>query len=385
MKVTSIVSPEDQSVTFVELFFDLVFVFSITQVVGLLHAGITGGAVARAVLVFWLVWWAWTQFTWALNAANTDHSHIQLSTLFATAIAFFMAVSVPEIFAGGPLWFAVPYVLVRVLGLRLYAWVASADASQRSAVRTFGLVSVGGLAAVLTGAVLGGDLLYWFWGLAIVLDVVAAAVGTQTEGWNLHPAHFAERHGLIVIIALGESLIVAAGGLIGAERSADLMAVAVLAVALSCGLWWSYFPYIKPQLEHALKNRDGAVQSKMARDVFSLAHFPMLCGVIGFAAAIEEAIAHPDHPLPVEGRAALAVGLGLFLAGTALAQWRALGTLSLGRVGLVAALVVGILALGSVPPWVSLVLGLAGIAAVVIVEHRALGRIFGKERSVAEG
>ena len=385
MKVTSIVSPEDQSVTFVELFFDLVFVFSITQVVGLLHEGITGGAVARAVLVFWLVWWAWTQFTWALNAANTDHSHIQLSTLFATAIAFFMAVSVPEIFAGGALWFAVPYVLVRVLGLRLYAWVASADASQRSAVRTFGLVSVGGLAAVLTGAVLGGDLLYWFWGLAIVLDVVAAAVGGQTEGWNLHPAHFAERHGLIVIIALGESLIVAAGGLIGAERSADLMAVAVLAVALSCGLWWSYFPYVKPRLEHALKNRDGVVQSKMARDVFSLAHFPMLCGVIGFAAAIEEAIAHPDHPLPVEGRAALAVGLGLFLAGTALAQWRALGTLSLGRVGLVAALVVGILALGSVPPWVSLALGLAGIAAVVIVEHRALGRISGKEQSVAEG
>ncbi len=384
MKVTSIVSPEDQSVTFVELFFDLVFVFSITQVVGLLHEGITGGAVARAVLVFWLVWWAWTQFTWALNAANTDHSRIQLSTLLATAIAFFMAVSVPEIFAGGPLWFAVPYVLVRVLGLRLYAWVSSADASQRSAVRTFGLVSVGGLAAVLTGAVLGGDLLYWFWGLAIVLDVVAAAVGGQTEGWNLHPAHFAERHGLIVIIALGESLIVAAGGLIGAERSADLMAVAVLAVALSCGLWWSYFPYIKPQLEHALKNCDGAGQPKMARDVFSLAHFPMLCGVIGFAAAIEEAIAHPDHPLSVEGRAALAVGLGLFLAGTALAQWRAVGTLSLGRVGLVAALVVGILALGSVPPWVSLALGLAGIAAVVIVEHRALGQISRKERSVAE-
>jgi low temperature requirement protein LtrA len=141
---TSIVSPENQSVTFVELFFDLVFVFSVTQVVGLLHDGITPDAVGRSILVFWLVWWAWTQFTWALNAANTTHPVVELGTLFATAVAFFMAVALPEAFEGRGLWFAVPYVLVRSIGLTLYSWVARvADPAQHAAVRYFWLVSSG--------------------------------------------------------------------------------------------------------------------------------------------------------------------------------------------------------------------------------------------------
>src|SRR5688500_8944320 len=120
MRSKSIVSPEDQKVTFVELFFDLVFVFSVTQVVGLLHDGLSWIAVGQAILVFWLVWWAWTQFTWALNAADTTHHLVALATLAATAVAFFMAVVVPDAFQARALWFAIPYVLVRVIGLALY-------------------------------------------------------------------------------------------------------------------------------------------------------------------------------------------------------------------------------------------------------------------------
>ena len=211
-----ITSPEDQSATFVELFFDLVFVYSVTQVVGLLHHEFNWMGAGQAVLVFWLVWWAWTQFTWALNAANTEHHHIQFWILSATAVAFFMAVALPDAFHGGSLAFAIPYVIVRVVGLSVYAWVAWEKPSQRSAVKTFALVSVGGLAAVIAGGVVGGSMQYWLWGLAILLDVVAAAVGGQQEGWDLYPEHFGERHGLFVIIALGETLIVAAGGLAGA-------------------------------------------------------------------------------------------------------------------------------------------------------------------------
>src|SRR5687768_14561646 len=107
MRAQTIVSPEDQKVTFVELFFDLVFVFSVTQVVGLLHDGLSWIVVGQAVLVFWLVWWAWTQFTWALNAADTTHPTVELGTLVATAVAFFMAVAVPEAFHDRALWFAV--------------------------------------------------------------------------------------------------------------------------------------------------------------------------------------------------------------------------------------------------------------------------------------
>src|SRR3712207_5971677 len=148
----SLVSPDDQKVTFVELFFDLVFVFGVTQVVKLFHDGITVSHTAQAILVFWLVWWGWTQFTWALNAADTTHPLVELATLAATAIAFFMAIAIPSVFRGGALWFALPYVLSRVVGLMLYGEVANANnPSQHAAVKRFSLISIGGLLAGLIG------------------------------------------------------------------------------------------------------------------------------------------------------------------------------------------------------------------------------------------
>jgi low temperature requirement protein LtrA len=370
MSSQTIVSPEDQKVTFVELFFDLVFVFSVTQVVDLLHNGLDWSAVGQAILVFWLVWWAWTQFTWALNAADTTHHLVELGTLVATAVAFFMAVALPDAFQGRALWFALPYVLMRIIGLTLYAWVASEDPSQRAAVRTFTIVSIGGLAAVLMGGFTDGATQPWLWGLAILLDVVAAAVGGQAEGWNLHPDHFGERHGLFVIIALGETLIVAAGGLTGAPWSGDLIAVALLVVAISCGLWWSYFTRAKPELDHALASKRGAEQSMLARDVFSLAHFPMLCGVIAYAVAAEEAVAHPGEPFSFEGRLALALGLALFVGGMAVAMWWATHRLLLFRVVLTAVTALAVVALTGVNPPLTLALGFAGIVVIAVLEQR---------------
>jgi low temperature requirement protein LtrA len=367
----SIVSPEDQNVTFVELFFDLVFVFSVTQVVGLLHDELNWGTVGEAILVFWLVWWAWTQFTWALNAADTTHSLVELGTLVATAVAFFMAVALPDAFHGRALWFAIPYVLGRLIGLVLYAWVASADPSQRAAVQRFALVSVGGLVAVLIGGFTGGTMQYWFWGLAILLDIVAAAVGGQSEGWNLHPDHFGERHGLFVIIALGETLIVAAGGVTGAPWTGNLIGVAVLAVVITCGLWWSYFPRAKPELDRALESSQGAEQAGMARDVFSLVHFPMLCGVIAYAVAIEEAVVHPSAPLLLEGRIALAAGLLLFVGGMAVATWRATRRLLLPRLVLTAGTATLVVAVTGVAPLFTLAIAVVGIVVIVALEQLA--------------
>lgn len=364
-----IVSPDDQKVTFVELFFDLVFVFCVTQVVALLHGHVDLGSAGAALVVFWLVWWAWTQFTWALNAANTDHPRVQAVTLLATAVAFFLAVGIPGALGDGRLWFAVPYVLVRVVGLLLYYWVAWGDPAQRRAVRVFGLLSLAGLLAVLAGALLGGRLALACWSLAIALDVVAAAVGGQLEGWNLHPEHFVERHGLIVIIALGETLIVAAAGTARAPRTAEALATAGAAVLVTCGLWWSYFRHVRSALEHALAARQGSARSCMARDVFSLIHFPMLCGVIAIAAASEVALAHPEQPLEPGVRAALGVGAVLFVCGTAAALWRAGGRLLGSRLVLMPAAAVAVVAVGAAP-WAALLLVAAALAAVAIVEHK---------------
>ena len=351
MASRNIVAPENQSATFIELFFDLVFVFSVTQIVGLFHHGIHWSVVGQAVLVFWLVWWAWTQFTWALNAADTTYSWVQLGTLLATGVAFFMAVAVPDAFHGQAWWFAVPYVLVRVIGLSLYSWVAWADPSHRAAVKTFSVVSTTGLAAVLVGGHTGGAVQYWAWGFAIVLDVAAAGIGGRLEGWNLHPQHFGERHGLIVIIALGETLIVAAAGLTGEPWTPALVAVAFLAVATSCAAWWSYFSRAHPSLERALATVPEARRAALARDTFSLMHFPMLCGIIAYAVAIEEAVAQPGDPLAFAGRAALAAGILLFVGGIAVAVWRATSRVLRARVAVYVAAGAAMTALGRVPAW----------------------------------
>jgi low temperature requirement protein LtrA len=366
-----IVSPDDQKVTFVELFFDLVFVYCVTQVVTLFHGRVDVGSAVSALLVFWLVWWAWTQFTWALNAANTDHPRIQVITLLATSVAFFLAVGIPGALGPGALWFAGPYVALRVIGLLVYYWVARRDPNQRQAVRVFGLVSATGLGAVLAGGFLGGGAVYWCWGVAIVLDLAAAGIGGQLEGWNLHPAHFAERHGLIVIIALGETLIVAAAGLVEAAKSPMVIATGALAVAVTSGLWWSYFRHARPALEHALAARDGNARSCLARDVFSVLHFPMLCGVIAIAAATEAALAHPDQALGADLRLALGGGAVLFVCGTAAGMWRATGRALLWRWATAPVVAAVLFAFGAVP-WIAMMLLLVMLTTIAVVEHRRL-------------
>ena len=365
----SIVSPDDQKVTFVELFFDLVFVFCVTQVVGLVHGHFDAGSAGSTLLVFWLVWWAWTQFTWALNAANTEHTSVQIFTMVATAVAFFLAVGIPQAIGPGALWFAVPYVLVRTVGLLIYYWVASADPEQRQAVIVFGSLSITGLAAVLAGAVAGGSAQFWWWGLAIGLDLVAAGVGGRREGWNLHPDHFCERHGLIVIIALGETLIVAASGLADMPRDGAALATAVIAVAITGGLWWTYFGHARTAFEHALARARGNERSRLARDTFSVLHFPMLCGVVAMAAATEAALAHPHEPFVIDMRIALGVGAVLFVAGTAAAIWRATGRVLAWRCALAIAFAAVVIATSGAP-WMSMGVVLIMLLAVAAVEQR---------------
>ena len=374
MKRNSIVSPQDQKVTFVELFFDLVFVFSVTQVVSLLHEGLSWIAVGQAILVFWLVWWGWSQFTWTLNAADTSHYLVQLGVLIATGVALFMAIALPNAFQDRSLWFAVTYIVLRVIGLTLYALVASEEPSLRAALRTWAFLSISGFVAVLVGGYFGGTAQYWLWGFAIVLDLIAAAVSAQAEEWNIHPEHFSERHGLFVIIALGETLIVAASGISDTVWTVNLLALGGLVVAITCALWWSYFPRAKPQLDHALASSIGAERSKMARDAFSQIHFPMLCGVIAYAASMELAADHPTVPLPLAGRAALAVGLVLFVGGMAVAIWRATRRPMLSRAVLIAVTGIAIVVV-EVGAAITLGIALTGVIAISVLEHRSTSPI----------
>ena len=363
---------EDQGVTFVELFFDLVFVFSVTQIVGILHHGLSWIAIGQAILIFWLVWWAWTQFTWSLNSADTTHPQVELGTLVATAVAFFMAIAVPEAFETRALWFAIAYTTVRAIGLVILSWVTpEQNESQRAMVRTFTVLSLGGFAAVLLGGFLGGSAQYWLWGVAIVLDITASILTKFEEGMRIFPDHFAERHGLFVIIALGETLIVAGSGVVGEVWTGSLLLVAILAVGITCGLWWSYFHKAKPALEHAFASSQGAARGQMARDGYSLMHFPMLLGIIAFAFAIEEVVAHPDEPLSFVIRLSLALGLTLFTGGMVAAMWRAIGAILWTRVTVILITAVMTLLVANVIPLVTLAIAFVGMVTLAILEQRA--------------
>jgi low temperature requirement protein LtrA len=175
---------------------------------------------------------------------------------------------------------------------------------------------------------------------------------------------------LFVIIALGESLIVAASGVSAAQWTGPLLATGVLAVAVTCGLWWTYFTRVKPELDLALESVEGSAQSTMARDVFSLTHFPLLCGVIAIAAAVEEVLAHPGEPLPLLWRVTLAAGLMLFLGATGVAVWRARGRVLLPRVGLTLA-TVALLVFGPDGRIATLVISLSGVVLIAAAEERS--------------
>jgi low temperature requirement protein LtrA len=363
-----VTAPPDQGATFVELFFDLVFVYAITQLTASLRIDLTPRGMLETIVVFWLVWWAWTQFTWALNLADTEEPHVRLATLLATAVAFFMAQAVPDAFADGGPWFAVPYVAVRLTGLAVYAWVAQGDVEQRASVRGFWLVSLTGMAAVIAGSFAGATLRTALWAVAVALDFVAATQAGRGT-WRIAPRHFAERHALFVIVGLGESLIAAGIGTSDAPRTAELVAAAALAVLATCALWWSYFGWAKETAEEAFASTPVGERARIARDAYSFRHFPIVGGIIGFAVAVEEAVAHPGEPLSMPMAISLAAGVVLFLVGTAMVLSYTSRIQPWVRVGAATVIVLAVPLTARLDASLALAVVAGAVGALAAVEH----------------
>lgn len=367
--MTSIRGTEEQGATFVELFFDLVFVFAVTQVTAVLASDLTAAGMARALIVFWLVWWAWTQFTWSLNEADTEHVSIRLATLAATALAFLMAMTVPLIVTPWGWLFAVSYLILRLVGLELQWRLTTDDSVWRGSVRTWTVMSGLGLVAVVIAAALPPERRFLALAVAAALDVLAAFRAGRYE-WRLYPAHFSERHGLFVIIVLGESLIAAGLTAAGQPLTSGLLTVTITAVAGSCALWWTYFGWAKDALEAAMSSQPPESIGTYARDVYSFAHFPLIFGVIGFAVAVEESIAHPKEPLTLPAAIALCIGVGLILGGTGLALRIAGARVPAARWWAVAGLIPAVSLVGAIPAWIGLTLVSILVAVVAVLEER---------------
>jgi low temperature requirement protein LtrA len=362
-------SAEPQRVTFIELFFDLVFVYALTQVTSLVVDDFTWGGAARAAVVAWLVWWAWTQFTWTLSPADTTHPVVEVVVLVVTAVAFFMARSVGETFDGEPWLFLVPYLLIRGVGMSLYGWVGGDD--DRQMARSMGLFALASLPAVLAlaaGAFLPAGPRTALWAAAIALDL-AAGVAVSGATWRVHVSHFAERHGLFVIIALGESLIAIGVASTALTATVSSFVVKGAGVGVVCALWWLYFGWFQTWLEERVEVTNSI---DLIRNAYSFVHYLIVMGVVGVAAALESAIAHPGEPFTTAAAISLTVGTVAYVGGVALLAWMAGRMVLRERLVLVALVVAASLAAAATAVRASLVIGITAVALALIgiLEYR---------------
>jgi low temperature requirement protein LtrA len=320
----------EHRVTPFELFFDLVFVFGFTEVTTLLREDPTWHGVGRGMLALTVLWWAWAAYAWLTNELDANRGPVLAAMLVSTGAMFLAALAVPGAFGDDRFLFAVSFVVVLGMWVVLYALAARGTPDLLGAIlRTAPWAVTGGI-LVLAGAFVGSQARPWLWLLAVVAGFVGPLL-TRVDGWRVHPAHFAERHGLIIIIAVGESLV--AIGL--SARTTGLGAAVIFAVLLglviAASMWLAYFDFVAVSLQQLLVRRQGAERVRLARDAYSYLHLPMIVGIVVSAFALRIAVEHPHARLHTVPAVALCLGSTVYLLGYIGLQLRVVHGLTLGR------------------------------------------------------
>jgi low temperature requirement protein LtrA len=301
----------DQRVTPLELFFDLVFVYAITQVTLLMSNDTTWAGIARGLLVLAALWWAWTGYAWLTNTLEPEEGAVRAGMFAAMAAMLVVALAVPEAFDANAVLFGVAYLIVRLLHLALYAIAGKRDPDLLEAVVRFTPFATIAPALILVAALFDGGEQAALWIAALAVDYLGALIG-RGQGWRVEPAHFAERHGLIVIIALGESIVAIGVGAAGTSLTAGVVTASVLAIAVIAALWWTYFDVYAVLAQRQLVRTSGATRARIARDVYSYLHLPMIAGIVLFALGLKKTIEQVDEPLATIPAVALCGGLSLY-------------------------------------------------------------------------
>jgi low temperature requirement protein LtrA len=369
---------EEQHATSLELFYDLVFVFAVTQVSHLLLAHLTWEGAGQAAMVLLVVWWAWNYTTWVTNELDPESTVVRLVLLGLMLASLLLAIAIPRAFGARGLLFAGSYVAIQVGRHLFLTFVAAGPGTveRRRAARILVWFAAAG-ALWLAGGIADGTARTVLWLAALVVDYGAPAITYWVPGlprvtsaaWNVETAHFAERFQLFVIIALGESIVVTGATTSGLELDAARLIAFALAFAGAAALWWLYFDYVARIAQRRLELSTN--RTTLARDGYTYLHAVMVAGVIVSAVGDELVIAHPTEVLTGPEVAAVVAGPAIYLIAHALFRLRMAGSVSYKRLGGAAACVAAA-GVGAFAPALALgALVVAILAAVIWAEHVA--------------
>jgi low temperature requirement protein LtrA len=330
----------EQRVTPLELFFDLVFVFAFTQVTTVLSDNPTWSGLGHALLILGALWWAWASYAWLTNTVDPGLGAVSAAMLVAMAAMFVAALAVPDTFARHGVLFGVAFLIVIVMQLTLYALSARRDPDLLGAILRIAPSALAGAVLIIVAGFVDGGLkpLLWLAALAVAFFVPLVL---EIRGWRVQPAHFAERHGLIVIIAIGESLVAIGLGEKVSGLSSQVIVAAVLGFAVATSLWLAYFDFFTIRAHQLLTDRSGAERAALARDVYTYLHFPMVAGIVLFAFGMKTTLADVDGELATIPALGLCGGPALYLFAFAALRVRLSRTLRGGR--LIAAVALALL------------------------------------------
>ncbi len=363
---------EGETVTPLELFFDLVFVLALTQCTALMADEPTWEGLAKGLLVLGVLWWSWVGYAWLTSVVDPEEDAVRLVMFVAMAALLVAGLCVPGAFDDSALIFALAYAVVRIAHIFLFMLASRDDPLFRKSVVGLACSTAIGTGLLVGASFADGGLQGGLWAVALALDA-GGPYFFGAEGWKLVPHHFAERHALILIIALGES-IVAIG--VGADEKVD--AGIVLAAAIGTGVaatqWWLYFDVVYHVAARRLGESEiGRERNEMARDSYSYLHFPMIAGIVLVALGMKKTLGHVEDPLKLVPAAALLGGSAIYLLAHVAFRYRHVHTLNTRRLGLAVLLVAFVPVAVEIPALATIAILLVALVVLIAEETRRYG------------
>jgi low temperature requirement protein LtrA len=364
---------EGERVSPLELFFDLVFVLALTQCTQLMYDNRTWEGLAQGLFVLALLWWSWGGYAWLTSVLDPEDDAVRISIFAAMAGFLVVALAVPEAFGDHAVEFALAYGLVRAAHIALFVIASRDDPALRQSVIGLGIGTAIGVGLLIAGALVGGTGQAVIWGIALVLDLAEPYL-FFSEGWRLVPAHFAERFWLILIIALGESIVAIGAGAQDADISSGVIAAAILGIVLVAALWWLYFDIVAlVSARRLVEAPAGRVQNELARDSYGYIHFLFVAGIILVALGLKVTLDDVDESLGSVTTFALLGGVAVYLLGHVAFRYRHVHTLNRQRLALALLLFALVPLAADFAPLVDLALVDALLVAIIAYETWSYG------------